>query len=150
MALLDPGTEDREIGRTVKLLGGQRALRRPVRTRLDAHDLLQRGLPGRVLKHLVDDVAMLRVAGHGSLEKAVGMSLRTYQRHREAPDKLLSPEQSGRTWKFAEILGRAIELFGAQEDAGERPIARHQHADIRPRRRVAPGVADGDRATTVR
>jgi putative toxin-antitoxin system antitoxin component (TIGR02293 family) len=59
---------------------------------------------------------MLR-AHHGSLEKAVGISLRTYQRRKDALDKPLSPEQSGRAWKFAEILGRATELFGSQGEA---------------------------------
>ncbi len=34
------------IGRTVRLLGGQRTLHRRIRSRLDAHDLLRMGLPG--------------------------------------------------------------------------------------------------------
>lgn len=116
MALAGSAIEDVEIGRTVALLGGRRTLQRQVRSRLDAHDLLQEGLPGHALKHLVVSVAILR-APHGSLEKAVGISLRTYQRRKDAPDKPLSPEQSGRTWKFAEILGRATELFGSQAEA---------------------------------
>jgi putative toxin-antitoxin system antitoxin component (TIGR02293 family) len=109
--------EDVTINRTVALLGGRRTLHRLVHNRLEAHDLLQNGLPGHALKHLVDDVAILRAPHHGSLEKAVGISLRTYQRRKDAPDKKLSPEQSGRAWKFAEILGRATELFGSQSDA---------------------------------
>jgi putative toxin-antitoxin system antitoxin component (TIGR02293 family) len=48
-----------------------------------------------------------------------GIGLRTYQRRKDAPDKRLSLEQSGRTWKFAEVLGRAIELFGSQPEAEE-------------------------------
>ena len=52
-----------------------------------------------------------------SLEKAVGMSLRTYQRRKEAPNKPLSREQSERTWKFAEILAKASATLGSQEDA---------------------------------
>jgi Putative transposase of IS4/5 family (DUF4096) len=32
------------------------------------------------------------------------ITLRTYQRREEAPDRKLSPEQSGRIWKFAEAL----------------------------------------------
>jgi uncharacterized protein (DUF2384 family) len=32
------------------------------------------------------------------------ISLRTYQRRKEAPDRKLRPEQSGRTRKFADIL----------------------------------------------
>jgi putative toxin-antitoxin system antitoxin component (TIGR02293 family) len=110
---------DAEIGRTVALLGGRRTLRRAVRSRLEAHDLLQQGLPGHALKHLVDYVGILRVHDNGSMEKAVGISLRTYQRRMETLDRLLSPEQSGRTWKFAEVLGRATELFGSQAEAEE-------------------------------
>ena len=117
MPLGEPGTENAEIGRTVELLGGRRALRRSVRGRLEAHDLLREGLPGHALKHLVDHVTILRAPHHGSLEKAVGISLRTYQRRKDAPDKPLSPEQSGRAWKFAEILGRATALFGSQAEA---------------------------------
>lgn len=117
MARAEPTIEDVAINRTVELLGGRRTLHRPVRNRPEAHDLLQKGLPGHALRHLVNDVAMLRAPHHGSLEKAVGISLRTYQRRKGAPDKKLSPVQSGRAWKFAEILGRAIELFGSQAEA---------------------------------
>jgi putative toxin-antitoxin system antitoxin component (TIGR02293 family) len=35
----------------------------------------------------------------------------------DAPEKPLSVEQSGRAWKFAEILGRATELLGSQAEA---------------------------------
>jgi putative toxin-antitoxin system antitoxin component (TIGR02293 family) len=45
------------------------------------------------------------------------MSLRTFQRRKDAPDKPLSQEQSGRTWKFAEILAKATDVFGSQEEA---------------------------------
>jgi putative toxin-antitoxin system antitoxin component (TIGR02293 family) len=117
ITLAPPTIEDAEISRTVALLGGRRALRRSVRSRLEAHDMLQKGLPGHALKHLVDYVAILRASHHGGMEKAVGISLRTYQRRMDALDKPLSPEQSGRTWKFAEVLGRAIALFGSQAEA---------------------------------
>lgn len=119
MAHAEPAIEDAEISRTVALLGGPRTLHRPVRSRLEAHDLLREGLPGHALKHLVNGVSILRAPHHGSLEKAVGISLRTYQRRKDAPDKPLSLEQSGRAWKFAEILGRAIALFGSQAAAEE-------------------------------
>jgi putative toxin-antitoxin system antitoxin component (TIGR02293 family) len=119
MAFIEPTIEDPQISRTVELLGGPRTLHRAVRSRLEAHDLLQEGLPGHALKHLVNYVGILRVPHHGSLEKAVGISFRTYQRRQDALDKPLSPQQSGRTWKFAEILGRATELFGSQAEAEE-------------------------------
>jgi putative toxin-antitoxin system antitoxin component (TIGR02293 family) len=117
MTPAETAVEDVGISRTVELLGGRRTLHRPVRNRLEAHDLLQEGLPGHALNHLVNYVGILRVPHRGSLEKAIGISLRTYQRRRDALDKRLSLEQSGRTWKFAEILGRAIELFGSQAEA---------------------------------
>ena len=116
LSLAETSIEDPMVERTVELLGGRATLQRPVRSRLEAHDLLQEGLPGHALKHLVSNVDFLRARSE-SLEKAVGISLRTYQRRKDAPDKPLSPEQSGRAWKFAEILGRAIELFGTQAEA---------------------------------
>ncbi len=123
MALVERAHDDEnadiELRRTVELLGGRRTLHRAVRTRLEAHDLLQRGLPGYALKHLVNSIAILRTPTGDVLEKAVGISLRTYQRRKDAPDKPLSTEQGGRTWKFAEILGRAIALFGSQAAAEE-------------------------------
>jgi putative toxin-antitoxin system antitoxin component (TIGR02293 family) len=45
------------------------------------------------------------------------MSLRTFQRYKDMPDKVMSHEQSGRTWKFAEILAKATTVFGSQERA---------------------------------
>ncbi len=111
--------EDADINRTVQLLGGQRTLHRSVHSRLEVHDLLQKGLPGHALKHLVTYVAILHAPRYNTMEKAVGISFRTYQRRKDAPDKPLSREQSGRTWKFAEILGRAIDLFGSQAEAEE-------------------------------
>lgn len=44
------------------------------------------------------------------------MSLRTWQRRRRR-NKPLSQEQSGRAWKFAEILAKATDIFGSQAEA---------------------------------
>lgn len=112
-------SEDQDPGldKTVALLGGIKLLRHPVPTRLAAHDLLTDGLPGHALEHLVKQVAILQAPQQQNLERAIGISLRTYQRRKEAPEKPLSPEQSGRTWKFAEILARAIDIFGSQPEA---------------------------------
>ena len=63
-----------------------------------------------------ENVALLQQPG--AFEKAMGISLRTLQRRkREDSPKRLSLEQSGRAWKFAELLEEAIEVFGNQEDA---------------------------------
>ena len=110
-----PTTEAVELRRVAALLGGARVLGQRVTDRLDAHEMLLQGLPGRALQHLIDNLAVLQKTA--SLERAVGMSLRTFQRHREMPAKPLSQDQSGRAWKFAEILARATSLFGSQRDA---------------------------------
>lgn len=110
-----PATEAAEIRNVANLLGGARILGHPPESALDAHELLLRGLPGRALTHLVDNLVIRH--DPTSLERAVGMSLRTFQRRKGTPEKPLSPEQSGRTWKFAEILAKATAVFGSQEEA---------------------------------
>ena len=107
--------EAAELQRVAELLGGERVFRRRLRSSLDAHEMLLQGLPETALTHLIDNLVVLRPAA--SLEKAVGMSLRTFQRRKGAPAKPLNAEQSGRTWKFAEVLARATFVFGSQEEA---------------------------------
>lgn len=110
-----PAAGSRDLQKVAELLGGARLLSQPVTSGLDAHELLLRGLPAAALNHLVRHLRVLHKTD--SLEKAVGMSVRTYQRRKDAPSKPLSQEQSGRAWKFAEILAKAIDVFGSQEDA---------------------------------
>jgi len=105
------------LERVSSLLGGTQILRRALRNTLDAHEMLLRGLPGQALSNLIDSLVILDRTT--SLEKAVGISLRTFQRRRDEPSKLLSKEQSGRTWKFAEILAKATEVLGSQKEAEE-------------------------------
>jgi len=99
----------------VKLLGGKQVLRHQPKDILAAHELLKQGLPGRSAVYLLDTLSVLAVLE--SVQKGLGMSLRTFQRHKDEPDKVLSQEQSGRTWKFAEILAKATTVFGTQERA---------------------------------
>lgn len=97
------------------LLGGVRVLRHIPTTALETHEMLLRGLPGAALMHLIGASNLLR--DPASLERAVGISLRTVQRRREDPDVRLTAEQSGRAWRFAEILARATVVFGSQLEA---------------------------------
>jgi putative toxin-antitoxin system antitoxin component (TIGR02293 family) len=97
------------------MLGGPKVLKGKLGDPLDAHELLLRGLPGAALAHLVDSLVLLR--DPVALEKAVGISLRTLQRRKADPDRLLSREQSGRTWKFAEILAKATAVLGSRAEA---------------------------------
>ena len=110
----DPAEDD--VARTYALLGGAETIDQPVRTNLDAHDLLMTGLPASALLHLTSGVTAMPIAG--VLDKAIGISLRTLQRRKkDAEDTILSVEQSNRTWKFAEVLGRASEILGSREAA---------------------------------
>ena len=108
-------TEAAKLRRVVDLLGGVELLRQQVTNPLDAHEMLLQGMPGEALRHLVDSFVVLRMTT--SLEKAMGMSLRTFQRRGDTPAKPLSKEQGGRTWKFAEILAKATSLLGSQQEA---------------------------------
>ena len=77
--------------------------------------MLLSGLPSRALSHLVENLVFLRLDDF--FAKAIGMSYRTYQRHTSTSVKQLNPEQSGRTWKLAEILTKAVSVFGSKEEA---------------------------------
>jgi len=103
------------LQKVAALLGGSRFLSRQLTSALDAHELLLSGLPASALDHLVGQLVF--IGKTESLEKAVGMSLRTWQRRKEAPSKPLSQEQSGRAWKFAEILAKATDVLGTQAEA---------------------------------
>lgn len=109
-----PKVSGNDLQKVADLLGGPRILSRRITSALDAHELLLDGLPGSALTHFVRHLLIIQT---DSLEKAFGMSLRTFQRRKDAPDKPLSQEQSGRTWKFAEILAKATDVFGSQEEA---------------------------------
>jgi putative toxin-antitoxin system antitoxin component (TIGR02293 family) len=97
------------------LLGGAAIIGRPLGTgALDAHFLIEAGIPNRAVDHLAQS---LKVMGQQSLEQAIGISLRTLQRKEKKPRELLSHEQAGRTWQFAELLAKATMVFGAQDEA---------------------------------
>ena len=85
--------------RVVDLLGGSKVFSQRVLTPLDAHNAIRKGLPGCVLQSFVTNFRVLKPI---DIEKAVGMSVLTYQRRSAAPEKPLSAEQGGRTWKLAE------------------------------------------------
>jgi putative toxin-antitoxin system antitoxin component (TIGR02293 family) len=109
------GTEPAHLQAIVRLLGGRQTVPHPVKTPLDVHEVLVRGLPPAALQSLVDNLVVIR--SPASLEQAIGMSIRTIQRRKRGAKKPLSREQSGRTWKFAEILATATAVLGSQEEA---------------------------------
>src|ERR1700704_2244394 len=96
------------------LLGGPKVVGKYPADPLAAHEMLARGLPNTAIKHLLDGATTL---AQKSIERAIGMSERTRQRREKHPTELLSPDQAGRIWKFAEILTRAISAFGSRTAA---------------------------------
>jgi putative toxin-antitoxin system antitoxin component (TIGR02293 family) len=110
-----PPTDEAGRQLAAALLGGEAVLHRSLKGPLDVHEMILKGLPGRGLKALIEGLVSLDRTE--SLEKAVGISLRTFQRVKETPERPLSPEQSGRTWKFAEILAQASTVLGSREEA---------------------------------
>lgn len=96
------------------LLGAPQTMRKVPQSAIEAHDMLLQGMPTKALTHLVQNLVI--IDWDDAFAKAVGMSERTFQRHTTAAAKALSPEQSGRAWKFAEILAQASAVFGSKED----------------------------------
>ncbi len=112
-AIMRDGTA---VSRAAALLGGMTTFKRSLATPLDAHEVILSGFPGNALVHLASNVALIQRPE--SFEKATGISMRTFQRRKkETAPKRLSQEQSGRAWKFAEIVGKATEILGSQHEA---------------------------------
>lgn len=108
--------ERSEILSVADLLGGAATFKRRLSSALDAHEMIVRGFPGAALTRLVDNVTLIQRSD--AFEKAIGISLRTFQRRKaEASPKNLNSEQSGRAWKFAEILAKATGVMGSQAAA---------------------------------
>ena len=106
--------ESGSLQETSDLLGGSQILGSQIKSELDAHELLHRGLPRAALSKLVDNLHVIQV---DEATEALGMSLRTLQRHKNTPVEHLDVQQSGRTWKFAEILAKATRVLGSQGEA---------------------------------
>ena len=103
-----------DVNHVATLLGGYRVLKHALNGPLDAHEMLLAGLPGEALTYLERSLKFLDAA---AFEKAIGMSVRTVQRRKADPSQSLNTEQSNRTWKFAEILAKASDIFGGQGPA---------------------------------
>lgn len=105
---------NRDIGNALQLLGGKKVFPDTINEAIEVHDVLLQGLPFVCLTHLFDNLSVICM--QSLLEKAVGMSIQTFQRHKNA-SKPLNQAQSGRAWKFALILSQATTIFGTQAEA---------------------------------
>jgi putative toxin-antitoxin system antitoxin component (TIGR02293 family) len=96
------------------LLGGSQILGAEIKSDLEAHELLHQGLPRGALTSLIENLHDIPVV---EVSEALGISLRTLQRHKNTPIVQLDVQQSGRAWKFAEILAKATRVLGSQDEA---------------------------------
>jgi putative toxin-antitoxin system antitoxin component (TIGR02293 family) len=121
-SIVDPRPEKRDLAEhtdddfetIVDLLGGSQTLGSAIKSELDAHELLNQGLPRAALGNLLGKLDVIEI---GEASAALGMSLRTLQRHKNTPVAPLDVQQSGRAWKFAEILAKATRVLGSQDEA---------------------------------
>jgi putative toxin-antitoxin system antitoxin component (TIGR02293 family) len=97
------------------LMGGKKVLEQKVDTDLEWHEMIKEGLPTDSLHFMVKNVGLL--SDKQNFKIAFGMSPRTRQRKKAGVVERLSPQQSGRAWKFAEVLAKATDVFGAQAEA---------------------------------
>lgn len=96
-------------------LGGKRVLEGSVGTAGAAHDLVLKGLPGEAMTCLLaGSVSLSRDAVLGAL----GVSARSYARRKAAgKGQRLPIHESGRLWRFAEVLAHATRVFGTRAAA---------------------------------
>jgi putative toxin-antitoxin system antitoxin component (TIGR02293 family) len=103
----------------VGLLRGGSTFDHPFVTTLDAHENYQPGFPTKSLLFLRQ---FPRISREDTIDKVVGVSLRTFQRYKEvgARDRL-SREQSGKLYKAAGSVAKAVDVLGSTEAAERFP-----------------------------
>lgn len=107
---VDP--EPNILERTLKRLMGNRATQ--ARSAFEIHAMIERGLPSQDVIHFVESVNLLH--DKKVVVQVIGMSERTLYRRVKKPEPLTA-EQSSRTWRFAEILTKAEDVFGDPDEA---------------------------------
>jgi putative toxin-antitoxin system antitoxin component (TIGR02293 family) len=100
------------LERTLKRLMGNRATR--ARSAFEIHEMIEKGLPSQDIIHFVESIELFH--DKRVVSKVIGMSERTLYRRVKKPEPLTA-EQSSRTWRFAEILTKAEDVFGDPEEA---------------------------------
>ncbi|MFZ5671623.1 MAG: type II toxin-antitoxin system Xre/ParS family antitoxin [Pseudomonadota bacterium] len=104
-----------ELDQLMELFGGPKVLKRHLSNPIEAHEMILEGIPSAALERFVIHLTIIGTSD--VFEKGLGMSERTFQRHKADRSGALSPEQSSRAWSFARILARAAVVFGSQEEA---------------------------------
>ncbi len=112
--------EERLVTLSMDLLGGAKALKihvlenRPF-SRIELHKAMREG----AFSYAVLGTLM---AGFGALKKkdvadVLGVSTRTLDRQRTAPERSMPADVASRTWMLAETMAKASEVFGGVRQA---------------------------------
>jgi len=104
-----------EYQRIARLFGGASVLKCQPETEMEVHDLLVSGLPKKGLDKFLNKLLVLLATDMAN--DVMGISRSTLRRWKKEKSGTLSPAQSGLVWKAAEILVRAMAIFGTQEKA---------------------------------
>lgn len=104
-----------EFDKLVRLFGGRTVLGHSVTNPMEAHEMILQGIPGQALEKLVTHLKIIDPTD--AFENALGISERTFQRHKADHTRTLNTEQSSRTWNFARILTKATSVLGSQTEA---------------------------------
>lgn len=107
-----------EFDRLVELFGGPNVLRHSLSNPIEAHEMILQGIPSRALERLLTNLIVISPTDN-AFETALGMSERTFQRHKADHTRSLNKEQSSRAWNFARILTKAASVLGSQTAAEE-------------------------------
>lgn len=104
-----------EFDRLMELFGGPKVLKHRLSSPIEAHEMILKGLPSAALEKFVARLTVMKPSD--IFEKGLGISERTFQRHKADRSGTLSAEQSSRIWSFARFLTKATSVFGSQEEA---------------------------------
>lgn len=118
--------EETIVTRAGKLLGRRTTFKRELRSRLDAHEVIESGFPGGALLRLAESVALFRRPE--AFEQALGISSRTLQQCRKEPSrcsarrrKLTRFSSGPRAGSIS--VGRSSCLLCLQEPNSSKPIS---------------------------
>lgn len=119
----EPSREARILARSIDLLGGVRSIDEQVAQilknaeagRMALHKAMREGrFSYSSLGALVDGLSELK---RKDVADVIGVSSRTLERQRAAPDRPMPADVASRTWMLAETIAKAAEVFGGLEQA---------------------------------
>lgn len=101
-----------DVFRAADVLGGKRVWKRPPTTKMEAHETIPMGIPGRALNYMIGKMRSIPTT---EIATAIGIGQRTMQRYAGQKSASLGGAPSARLWKLAEILVAAGDLQGSRE-----------------------------------